>query len=43
MVVVETPKDLTAEQKKLLSAFADSLGESNEIKSKSFFKKLFNK
>lgn len=43
MVVVETPKDLTTEQKKLLSAFADSLGESNEIKSKSFFKKLFNK
>ena len=43
MVVVETPKNLTAEQKKLLGAFADSLGESNEIKSKSFFKKLFNK
>ncbi|MBR2465980.1 MAG: molecular chaperone DnaJ [Clostridia bacterium] len=43
VVTVETPKNLTLEQKKLLAAFADSLGESNEIKSKSFFKKLFNK
>lgn len=42
-VTTETPKNLSAEQKKLLAAFADSLGESNEIKSKSFFKKLFNK
>lgn len=42
-VTVETPKNLTQEQKKLLSSFADSLGESNETKSKSFFKKLFNK
>ncbi len=42
-VTVETPKNLTSEQKKLLSSFADSLGESNETKSKSFFKKLFNK
>ncbi len=42
-VAVETPKNLTSEQKKLLIAFADSLGESNEQKSKSFFKKLFNK
>ncbi len=42
-VTVETPKNLTSEQKKLLAAFSDSLGESNEIKSKSFFKKLFNK
>ena len=43
MVTVETPKNLTPEQKKLLSAFADSLGENNETKTKSFFKKLFNK
>ena len=43
MVTVETPKNLTQEQKKLLCAFADSLGENNESKTKGFFKKLFNK
>ena len=43
VVVVETPRNLTTEQKKMLAAFADSLGENNETKSKSFFKKLFNK
>ena len=43
MVTVETPKNLTQEQKKLLSTFADSLGENNESKTKGFFKKLFNK
>ncbi len=42
-VTVETPKNLSQEQKKLLAAFADSLGDGNEAKSKSFFKKLFNK
>ncbi len=40
-VNVETPKNLTAEQKKLLSAFASSLGESNSGKKESFFKKIF--
>lgn len=38
---VETPKNLTAEQKKALRAFADTLGESNCSKEKSFFKKIF--
>ncbi len=42
-VVVETPKNLTSEQKKLLSEFSKSLGESNTGKRESFFKKLFNK
>ena len=42
-VVIETPKNLSAEQKKLLGAFADSLGESNDSKGKNLFKKLFNK
>ena len=40
-VVVETPKNLTAEQKKLLMAFSSSLGESNSGKKEGFFKKLF--
>ena len=40
-VVVETPKNLTSEQKKLLSAFASSLGESNTGKKEGFFKKIF--
>ncbi len=40
-VIVETPKNLTSEQKKLLSAFADTLGDSNSGKKESFFKKLF--
>ena len=42
-VVVETPKNLTSEQKKLLSEFSKTLGESNTGKRDSFFKKLFNK
>ena len=42
-VLVETPKNLTAEQKKLLQEFSKSLGESNTGKKNSFFKKLFNK
>lgn len=42
-VVVETPKNLSAEQKKLLSAFAESLGESNNKGKQNFFKKIFGK
>jgi molecular chaperone DnaJ len=42
-VAVETPKNLNSEQKKLLSEFAASLGESNGSKRQSFIKKLFNK
>ena len=42
-VVVETPKNLTAEQKKLLVEFSKSLKESNTGKKQSFFKKIFNK
>ena len=42
-VAVETPKNLNSEQKKLLNAFAASLGESNGAKRESFFKKLFGK
>jgi molecular chaperone DnaJ len=39
--VVETPKNLTNEQKKLLQSFATSLGETNTGKKQSFFKKIF--
>ena len=42
-VTVETPKNLTGEQKKLLQAFAASLGEKNTGKKNSFFKKMFDK
>ena len=42
-VVIETPKNLTAKQKELLTAFASSLGDGNSGKKQSFFKKLFNK
>ena len=42
-VNVETPKNLTAEQKKLLQAFSSSLGENNTGKKNNFFKKIFNK
>jgi len=42
-VNVETPKNLTAEQKKLLLAFSSSLGENNTGKKNNFFKKIFNK
>ena len=41
--VVETPKNLTQEQKKLLQSFATSLGDTNSGKKQSFFKKIFNK
>ncbi len=41
--IVETPRNLNSEQKKLLEAFSESLGESNGAKRQSFFKKLFNK
>ena len=41
-VTVETPKNLTSEQKKLLEKFSETLGESNTGKRQSFFKKLFN-
>lgn len=39
-VVVETPKSLSAEQKKLLRQFADTLGEKNTAKKNSFFSKF---
>ena len=42
-VAVETPKNLNSKQKELLTAFAESLGESNFAKKHNFFKKLFNK
>ena len=42
-VNVETPKNLTEEQKKRLKAFSSSLGENNTGKKTSFFKKIFNK
>ena len=42
-VVVETPKNLTSAQKKLLTEFSKSLGEDNSGKKENFFKKLFNK
>ena len=42
-VVVETPKNLTAEQKKLLTEFSATLKGSNTGKRDSFFKKLFSK
>jgi molecular chaperone DnaJ len=42
-VTVETPKNLTNEQKKMLSDFAKSLEDGNAGKRESFFKKLFNK
>ncbi len=42
-VTVDTPQSLTAKQRELLEAFAASLGESNNRKASSFFKKIFNK
>ena len=42
-VNVETPKNLSAEQKRLLSEFAKSLGESNTKTKESFFKKIFGR
>ena len=40
-VLVETPKNLNAEQKKLLSDFAASLGETNSRGRQGFFSKFF--
>ena len=40
-VYVDIPQNLTAKQKELLSAFAESLGENNNKKTESFFKKFF--
>ena len=40
-VVVDTPQNLNAEQKKLLKEFATSLGEQNNKKSAGFWKKIF--
>ena len=42
-VTVETPKNLTSEQKKLLQEFSKTLGESNTGKKQGFFKKVFGK
>jgi molecular chaperone DnaJ len=42
-VLVETPRNLTNEQKRLLLEFSKSLGESNNGKKQGFFKNLFNK
>ena len=42
-VHVETPKNLTAEQKRLLQEFSASLGAKNTGKKNSFFKKIFDK
>ena len=39
-VTVEVPKNLTSEQKKLLHAFEESLGDKNYKKRRSFFDKL---
>ena len=42
-VVVETPKNLTEAQKKLLREFGDCCGEGKFTKKQNFIKKLFNK
>ena len=39
-VAVEVPKNLTAEQKKLLKSFEEATGEKNYQKRRSFFDKL---
>ena len=39
-VYIETPQNLTREQKDALRKFSESLGESNYEKQKSFFKKF---
>ena len=41
-VAVETPRNLSSEQKKLMQKFAETLGEGNTGKKQSFFKKLFS-
>ena len=40
-VMIETPQNLSSEQKKLLEKFAASLGEQNNKKSTGFWQKLF--
>ena len=40
-VLVETPKNLSSEQKKLLRQFADSLGEKNNARKKGVFERFF--
>ncbi len=40
---IETPKNLSAEQKKLLRSFAETLGETPRERKGGFFDKLFNK
>ena len=40
-VLVETPKNLNSEQKKLLRQFADSLGEKNNARKKGVFDRFF--
>ena len=42
-VLVETPRNLTSEQKRLLLEFSKSLGDGNTGKKQGFFKNLFNK
>lgn len=42
-VTVETPRNLTAEQKKILQSFAASLESGNCGRTNGFFKKIFNK
>ena len=42
-VMVETPRNLTSEQKKLLTAFDEALGKNNGKEKQSFFGKLFGK
>ena len=42
-VVVETPRNLSVDQKKLITDFGTSLGEDNSKYRQSWFKKLFNK
>lgn len=41
--VVETPRNLTAEQKKLLRSFAETLGETPREGKEGFFSKIFGK
>ncbi len=40
-VLVETPKNLTGEQKKLLRSFAETLGEKNSARKKGVFERFF--
>jgi len=42
-VIVETPKNLSTEQKAALTKFAETLGDNNSGKRQGFFKKIFGK